>query len=192
VSGFDFDAALRWARFDPKRTLARRSEAALPMLAGEMIAGSGLLLDTCVYIDQLQGRAPGGVDELLSIRQVNHSTIAVQELMHGVGILDPRHPGTTTAIRQIGKMIKAMPGHRVLAPDADTQGRAAMVAGILCRIQGYARDDKMRALHDCALFLQAQKLGLTVLTRNIADFDYLLQMFATARVLPYQPQTGST
>jgi hypothetical protein len=24
VAGFDFDAAVRWARFDPRRTLARR------------------------------------------------------------------------------------------------------------------------------------------------------------------------
>ena len=91
VSGFDFDAALRWARFDPKRTLARPSEAALPMLGDKVIAGSGLLLDTCVYIDQLQGRAPDLLDELLSTRQVNHSTIAIQELMHSVGVLNPRH-----------------------------------------------------------------------------------------------------
>lgn len=36
------------------------------------------------------------------------------------------------------------------------------------------------------LFLQAQKLGFTVLTANIADFDYLLQLVPTGRVLFYR------
>lgn len=36
------------------------------------------------------------------------------------------------------------------------------------------------------LFLQAQKLDLTVLTRNIADFDCLLQLIPAGRVLFYR------
>jgi hypothetical protein len=58
VSGFDFDAALRWARFDPRKTLARRQDSDLPFVRGDRIGGQSLLLDTCVYIDQMQGRTP--------------------------------------------------------------------------------------------------------------------------------------
>jgi phage I-like protein len=36
------------------------------------------------------------------------------------------------------------------------------------------------------LFLQAQKLGFAVLTANIADFDYLLQLIPAGRVLLYR------
>jgi hypothetical protein len=36
------------------------------------------------------------------------------------------------------------------------------------------------------LFLQAQKLGFTVLTANIADFDILLQLIPTGRALLYR------
>jgi hypothetical protein len=36
------------------------------------------------------------------------------------------------------------------------------------------------------LFLQAQKLGLTVLTANIGDFDVLLQLVRAGRVLFYR------
>ncbi len=79
-----------------------------------------------------------------------------------------------------------MPGHRIFVPDADTLGRAALLSGMLCRIQGYSRDHKLRALHDCVLFLQAQKLGLLVLTANIADYDILLQLFPAGRVLFYR------
>jgi hypothetical protein len=49
LSDFDFDAAFRWARFDPGRTLARRADRELPFLEGPAEAGLELLLDTCVY-----------------------------------------------------------------------------------------------------------------------------------------------
>ncbi|MGO6703786.1 hypothetical protein ACC764_25030 [Rhizobium ruizarguesonis] len=122
----------------------------------------------------------------MDIRQANHSTVAIQELMHTIGVLDPRHPRTKTAIGQIKTTIAAMPDHRIFTPDADVLGRGAMLSGILCRIQGYQQDARLRALHDCVLFLQAQKLGLMVLTANVSDFDYLLQLMPTSRVLLYR------
>ena len=57
---------------------------------------------------------------------------------------------------------------------------------LLCRLQGYGRDRKLRALHDCVLYLQAQKLGFTVLTANVADFDVLLQLVPAGRALFYR------
>jgi hypothetical protein len=187
LSGFDFDAAVRWARFDPLRTLARRSDEGLPFVDEETRAGPELLLDTSVYIDGLQGRAPDLVADVLNIRISNHSTVAVQELMHTVGVLDPRHPGTATAIQQIGITINRMKRHRIFAPDTDTLGRAALLSGILCRLQGYQKDARLRALQDCVLFLQALKLGFTVLTANVNDFDLLTQLVPAGRVLFYRP-----
>jgi len=146
------------------------------------------LLDTCVYIDQVQDRTPPAIEDLFNLRQVNHSTVAIQELMHAVGALDPRHPGTTAATRQIGDLVKKMPRHRIFTPDADVLGRAAILSGVLCRTQGYAKDDKLRALQDSVLFLQAHKLGCTVLTCNVGDFHYFLQLFPGARVIFYRQQ----
>ena len=60
------------------------------------------------------------------------------------------------------------------------------LSGILCRMQSYAADRKLRALHDCVLFLQAVKLGFTVLTANLSDFDVLLQLLSAGRVLFYR------
>ncbi len=119
-------------------------------------------------------------------RLVNHSIVAIEELMHTVGVLDPAHPGTSAVIGEIRKLIRAMPEHRILAPDPDILGRAALLAGILCRVQGYANDRRLRALSDCALFLQAQKYGLAVVTGNLGDFDYLLQMIPGGRVFFYR------
>jgi len=187
VADFEFDTGVRWARFDPGRTLARRPDAELPFVKA-VRAGPALLLDTTVYIDQLQGRLPDMAAGFIEIRQVNHSAVAIQELMHTVGRLDPVHSGTSEAIHQIGRLIKAMPAHRVFAADPDTLGRAALLSGILCRLQGYAKDEKLRALMDSILFLQARRLGFAVLTRNIRDYDYFLQLFPAARILLYRTE----
>ena len=186
MAEFDFDAARRWARFDPQRTLARRGDDKLPFVDASQIGGQGLLLDTCVYIDQMQNRSPHVLDDLIAQRQVNHSTVAIQELMHTVGVLDPSDARTATVIDVIGKQIRAMPPHRIFAPDTEVLGRAALLSGILCRLQGYEKDGKLRALQDCVLFLQAQKLGLVVLTANVGDHDILLQLIPTGRALFYR------
>ena len=186
MAEFDFDAARRWARFDPQRTLTRRSDNELPFVNPGSIGGQGLLLDTCVYIDQMQDRSPQILDDLIAQRQVNHSTVAIQELMHTVGVLNPSDARTATVIDVIGKQIRAMPPHRIFAPDTEVLGRAALLSGILCRLQGYEKDGKLRALQDCVLFLQAQKLGLVVLTANVGDYDILLQLIPTGRVLFYR------
>jgi hypothetical protein len=89
LADFDFDAALRWARFDSKLTLARRSDDELPFVHEAQIVGQGLMLDTCVYIDQMQGRAPEILQDLIRARHPNHSTVAIQELMRTVGVLNP-------------------------------------------------------------------------------------------------------
>ena len=186
MASFDFDGAIRWARFDPAKALARRTDAELPSVTDGRVAGPALLLDTCVYIDQLQNRSPDIVDRLIATRQVSHSSVAIQELMHTVGVLDPRDRRTQAAVRAIRGLIRAMPLHRVFAPDVDVLGRAALLSGILCRLQRYAGDHKLRALQDSVLFLQAQKLGFTVLTANIVDFDVLLQLLPAGRVLFYR------
>ncbi|WP_298241032.1 DNA-binding protein [uncultured Bradyrhizobium sp.] len=186
MAELDFDAARRWARFDPRRTLARRSDYELPFVDPNSIGGQGLLLETSVYIDQMQGRSPSLLDDLIAQRQVNHSTVTIQELMHTVGVLDPSDARTASVIEVIGKQIRAMPPHRIFAPDTEVLGRGALLSGILCRLQGYEKDAKLRALQDCVLFLQAQKLGLVVLTANVGDYDILLQLIPAGRALFYR------
>ena len=184
---FDFDAARRWARFDPGATPARREPKDLPFVDANALGGQGLLLDTCVYIDQMQGRSPLVLEDLIARRQVNHSTVAIQELMHTVGVLSPSDARTAGVIAAIGKQIKAMPPHRIFAPDTEVLGRAALLSGMLSRLRSYAKDGRSRALQNCVLFLQARKLGLVVLTANVSDYDLLLQLIPYGRALFYRP-----
>ena len=186
MAAFDVAAALRWARFDPGRTLARRPDEALPFAGPQDLAGRPLLLDTCVYIDQMQGRATASLEQMVMARQVNHSSLAVQELMHTVGRLDPADRRTAAAVAAIRAQVEAMPDHRIFTPDLEVLGRAALLAGLLTRTQGYGREARLRALQDAVLYLQARKSGFTVLTRNLADFDLMLQLMPAGRVLFYR------
>ncbi len=186
MADFDFDEVVRWSRTAQGKALSRRQDADLPFVNESGIGGNDLLLDTCVYIDQMQDRTPEILETLIEVRQTNHSTVAIQELMHTVGVLDPGDPRTASVVDEIRTHIQAMRPHRTFAPDPDVLGKAAMLSGIICRQQHYGGDSKLRALMDCVLFVQALKLGFTVLTGNIGDFDLLLQLVPAGRVLFYR------
>jgi predicted nucleic acid-binding protein len=191
VADFDFDAAVKWARFDPRKTLIGRPDEQLPFVNEGSLTGGPLLLDTCVYIDQVQNRSPALLDRVVEARRVTHSTIVLQELMHTVGVLNPKDHRTPAAVATIRTLVRSMVPHRIIVPDSDILGRAALVAGMLCRLQGYGADRRLRALADCVLFLQAHKLGLTLLSANVGDFDLLMQMVPSGRVLFYRRPDAS-
>ncbi len=183
---FSFKDAERLRRQAPSTPLLRRDDDSLPFVGVQAEAGQNLLLDTCVYIDDLQGKISPVLKDLIAIRHVNHSAVAVQELMYAVGALDPADPRSRLVVDKIGRMIEGMPRHRLNTPDAEVLAKGAVYAGMLSRSQNYAKDDRRRALNDCVLFCHANKLGCTILTRNIKDFDFLLQMCPSGRVLFYR------
>lgn len=144
------------------------------------------MLDTGVYIHGLRAQTPAALRALLRIRTVLHSVVATQEILHAVGVLDPGHPDTARHVAAIRALLDGIPLHRLYAPDRAVMIDAAIHAGILCRLRGYARDRRMKALHDCTLYLQAAKAGCTLLTANVVDFDVLQQMQPDGRVLFYE------
>jgi hypothetical protein len=183
---FDFDAAVRWARFDPQQTLGRRPDAELPFIAEDRIGGQALLLDTCVYIDQLQDRSPDILEALIAARQANHSTVAIQELMHTVGVLDPRDRRSPAAVATIRGLILSMP-HRT----GFSRLMSMSLVGLHCSPEFSAACRATRPIGNYALcrtafFFCRGKLGFTVLTANIGDFDLLLQLQPAGRVLFYR------
>jgi predicted nucleic acid-binding protein len=185
VSAFDLDGALRWVG-RRRGVRARRPDADLPFVGADARVVGPILLDTCVYIDRMRFTAPPAVLALVDTGTVFHSATALQELLHGLGALDPGDPRTSSVVERVRMQVAGIARHRLRVPDADVLGRAALLAGLVCRLQGYARDDRLRALHDCVLFVQALKHGLTVLTANVGDFDVLVQLEPRGRVLFYR------
>ena len=74
---------------------------------------------------------------------------------------------------------------RIVAPSADAWTEAAIVAGILARIQGYAREARRAVLHDAMMLLTAVEAGSVLISRNVRDMDLLLRFWPDARVLLY-------
>jgi predicted nucleic acid-binding protein len=186
---FDLARALR--RIKPQRTahgIRRRPLAHLPVVETPISAGSELLLDTCVYIDVLQGCTPADVDELLEARVVNHSTVCLAELTHLFGRLDPTHPNTKSVLREVRRTIEDMPAHRISSPSETAMGEAGMLAGMTGRLSGADRTEWPLLLNDASLYLHALERGWTVLTRNVRDFDFFDQLLPADRVLFYERQ----
>jgi predicted nucleic acid-binding protein len=144
-----------------------------------------LLLDSTVYIDELQGRLPGDAETLLRAATLWHSPVTAAELAVGIGHLDPRHAKTKSAVAAIAQSIERRPVHRTLSPDSAIWVEAGLAAGILARRQSHAAADRARLLNDALLLFTAAKHGCTLLTRNTRDFDLLLQIAPAGRVLFY-------
>jgi hypothetical protein len=66
---------------------------------------------------------------MLETRIINHSTVALAELTHLIGALDPAQPGTAGALKPLGQTIDDIPPHRLTAPLIRACGDAGMLAG---------------------------------------------------------------
>jgi predicted nucleic acid-binding protein len=145
-----------------------------------------LLLDTTVYIDELQGRFPRNAEVALRTSELWHSTVTEAELAALAGLLDPRDPDTPQVTKLVTTSIEKRPDHRILNPDADVWRDAGILAGLLARLQQYGKSEQRRALNDALIFLSAAKHGCAVLTRNIADFDFLMQLAPFGNAIFYE------
>lgn len=184
---FDLAATLR--RLKPeKRTepLGPRADNELPFVTDPVISGPSLLLDTSVYIDVLQGRAPQAVKDLLLAREVNHSSVALAELVHLFGRLDPAHEDTAGVLAPIAATIAEIRQHRLTAPSIQALAEAGIVTGMIARLTGLSKVDRQPMLNDATIFLQAMESGFTVLTGNVSDMDLIAQLVPAGRVLFYR------
>ncbi len=181
-----FQQSLRRLRPEKRqKALAYRDRSQLQFLPGLKPPFPKLLLDTTVYIDALQGRLPDDAEIVLRTASLWHSTVTEAELSALAGLLDPTHPGTASVIAQVAASIELRPEHRILAPDRDAWREAGILAGLLARLQRYGKNERRKALNDALIFLTASKNGCVVLTRNVWDFDLLMQLDARGRAVFY-------
>lgn len=168
--------------------LTRRADSELAWASDQPLIGSSLILDTCVYLDVLQGRTPDAVDELLRYRVCHHSAVCLAELTHVFGRLDPAHPSTSGFLQTIRDVIEDIPRHRLQAPETAIWGEAGMLAGELFRLSGARKGagHERKYLNDALIYLQARDIGASVLTGNVGDFDFLNQLVPGVPIILYR------
>jgi predicted nucleic acid-binding protein len=186
-SSADVRRLLRRLKPEKRRgPLKRRNLESLPFLSRSLPLPRALLYDTTVYVDILQGRFPGTAEVAIRAADAWHCPIAEAELIASCGLLNPADARARETTRQILAVIERLPPHRMVAPDRETWLAAGILAGIVVRLQSYAQAERRRILNDALIFATARKFGMTVLTRNVADFDFLLQLDPTGRVAFYE------
>jgi predicted nucleic acid-binding protein len=167
--------------------LRRRKDEDLTFVDDAPLLGPPLLLDTCVYVDGLEGALPPAAEDLLRTRTLIHLSLVVGELSHNFGRLDPRHPNTKAHLDALSGVIADIPPHRL--EDAIGAGvllEAGMLSGLVFRLGGFQPGQEVAALVDATLYRHALERGYTVLTRNLRDFDFLNQIVPAGRVLFYR------
>lgn len=190
---FDLQRALR--RIRPQRfasPLPRRNRAELAFVGDPLLGVRELLLDTCVYVDVLQGHTPPELDALLQSRVLNHLSVCVAELVHAFGRLDPAHPSTRATLDRISQAVAGIPPHRLATAGTGVVAEAGILAGLVARLGGFQPGQEIAALNDAITFLHGLSQGYTVLTRNVRDFDLMNQVLPDGQVLFYErPRQGS-
>ena len=187
MSSSAFQQSLR--RLKPekhRKKLLNRDRSRLRFLADLKPPFPKLLLDTTVYIDVLQGRLPGYAEVALRAGSLWHSTVTEAELAALAGLLDSANPHTPGVVAQVAASVDLRPAHRILNPDRDTWREGGILAGLLARLQRYGKNERRKALNDALIFLTAAKNGCAVLTRNLSEFDLLMQLDARGQAIFYE------
>jgi predicted nucleic acid-binding protein len=177
-------------RIRPERwtgSLSRRDDRDLDFAETAAGVGPPLLLDTCVYIDGVEGSLPPSVEHLLRTRTLMHVSVVLGELSHNCGRLDPRHRHTRQHLHELAGVIEDIPRHRLQdSIGAGVLLEAGIVSGLVVRLGGFGPGQEIAALNDATIYLHALEHGYTVLTRNIRDFDFMNQIVPSGRVLFYR------
>jgi predicted nucleic acid-binding protein len=184
----DIERSLR--RLKPERfvgSLQRRPDSDLAFVADAPLPGPPLLLDTCVYVDALEGTLPPETETLLRIRTIFHLSVILGELSHNFGRLNPRDPRTAAHLGELQGVIADLPPHRIESEvSAGVLLEAGILSGLVFRLGGFQPGQEVAALNDATLYLHALERGYAVLTRNIRDFDFMNQIMPSGRVLFYR------
>tara|TARA_Y100001951_G_C11238197_1_gene238822 strand:- start:341 stop:898 length:558 start_codon:yes stop_codon:yes gene_type:complete len=169
-----------------KRTLPTRPDSDLIFLETLPEAGDAIMLDTCVYIDQLQARLPAAVEARIAARNTFHSGVALSEICFPFGRLDPNDPRTASTLTAIEDLISAIPERRVMEISSQTQGKGAILAGAMARVLGLNESARRKCLMDAMLAAHAIEEQLLLVTRNVVDFDRLSQLDPRLKVAFYR------
>jgi predicted nucleic acid-binding protein len=166
-------------------SLVPRNASVLDFVDAADPFGPPLLLDTCVYLDTMEGRLPVAAKDLIKSRPVRHVSVVLGELTHYFGRLAPS-PANAAVLKKLQSAIEFIDPSQLSEPTAGVSLEAGILCGLVFRLGGFQVGQEVAALNDATIFLHALEQGLTVLTRNHNDFDRMKQIMPSCKVLFYR------
>jgi predicted nucleic acid-binding protein len=167
-------------------SLAPRNASGLDFVECAEPFGPPLLLDTCVYLDVMEGRLPVAAKDLIKSRPVRHVSVVLGELSHFFGRLVPSL-ANAAVLEKLRSAIEFIDPRLLSEPTAGVNLEAGILCGLVFRLGGFQVGQELAALNDATIFLHALEQGQTVLTRNLNDFDRMNQIMPGGKVLFYNP-----
>ena len=148
----DIDELLRRCRVAlGKTSLPLRGDSTLSFLADAPVAGERVMLDTCVILDQLQGRLPHEIEKRIQARAIYHSPVVLGELAFLFGRLDPNDPRTSGATREVQGLLTSIGTHRIFDLTHEDTMRGMVLAGCMARVLGYSGENRRKAQNDAIM-----------------------------------------
>ena len=184
-----FERSIRRAK--KSTTLSRRRDSELTFFGDKPEKDQTIMLDTCVFIDQIQGKLPTKIGTRIAKTSVYYSSLVLSELSVPFGSLDPSHSETYENLKQIKNLILSIPEHRIFTPTTKTMMHGAVLAGSISRILCYTKKKNRKEQHqnwliDAMIASHAIEKQLLLITRNIIDFDRLSQLDNKLKVAFYR------
>ena len=144
-----------------------------------------IMLDTTAYIDAGQGKLPPHVAAMISFWPSYHCSIALGEIAHGIGRLDPAHPDTRQNKAFLQAVLEKVPQHRIINPTDDMHIAGGVLTGIITRLLALPKGAHRNRINDVLIYLAARSIGAAVITANAKDFDLLQQLVPDGHVIFY-------
>ena len=182
---FDIDRIVRALKPEKRRAApVPRSPADLVAAAIE-VGRRPVVPDATVYVHDGQGRLPPHIAAMLQQWPLLHCSVALGEIAHGIGHLDPSHPQTPRRRTYLQSVLRQIPQHRVVTPSDEIQVTAGILTGLLARLLHLPSGGHRLRLNDVLICLTARKAGAAVVTANIGDFDVMQQLMPSAEIIYY-------
>ncbi len=124
-----------------------------------------LLLDASIYIQEMRGRRP----DILGLRGhsagvLYFSAVVIAELLRGA--FDAR------VFQRVEKLWEdARKARRLVVPNSSDWHDAAIVVRTIAKKYGHEAIGQARLMADALIAMSARRLGITVVTHNLTDFE---------------------
>ncbi len=132
---FDLERLLRSLKPEKYSTTPVARDAAQLRTAGASAAKRPIVLDTTAYIHAGQGKLPNHIAAMVAQWPLYHCSVALGEIAHGIGRLDPTRPDTPQNKGFLENVLRRVPQHHVITPSDDVHIAGGILTGIIARLE---------------------------------------------------------
>ena len=182
---FDIHRLLR--TFKPEKHTIRPTSRDPSQLRTDSAAAQKrpIVLDTTTYINAGQGKLPPHINAIIEAWPIHHCSVALGEIAHGLGRLDPAHPDTRQNKDFLQAVLEKVPQHRIVNPTDDIHVTGGILTGVIARLLTLPKGAHRNRINDILIYLTARSIGAAVVTANVEDFDILQQLVPDGHVIYY-------